>query len=164
MNKREFERELFTAIEGYFGGDGWKDKRGRNFNWVMDGLAIDTDPEQWLVVDLTFDLLRDPDFITGEVPCSTPASPNEWVVDFETSPSTPDPDYQPNAPTLPPEPPGWWFCVEDMIPQQMTAEQAWNYTGPFTTEREAFIAVIKQMDDRINSLVAELKFVRGRVR
>jgi hypothetical protein len=31
-----------------------------------------------------------------------------------------------------------------------------NYTGPFATEREAFIAEIIQMDERIENLVAEL--------
>jgi hypothetical protein len=143
MNKREFERELFLAMDGFFGGMEWRSKDGRSYQWVMDDLAINTTPEQWLIVDETINSLYYVDYITGEVPCSTPVSPNKWIVDYETPPSTPDQM-------------GWWFCVEDMIPQQMTAEQAWNYTGPFATEREAFIAEIKQMDERIDALVAEL--------
>lgn len=78
MNAKQFQRELFLAIEGFFGGDDWVDKKGRSFDWVMDELAWDTSPEQWLIVDETMSLLRDPDYITGEAPLDTPVSPNEW--------------------------------------------------------------------------------------
>lgn len=156
MNKREFERELFLAIEGYFGDALWKDKRGRNYNWVMDDLVRDCSDEQWLIVDETINMVHIPGYITGEVPCSTPVSPNEWEADFNTPLDTPVTGYQKPAPL------GWWFCIEDMIPQQMTAEEAMNYTGPFTTEREAFIAEIIHLDERIDSLVAEIDLLRSK--
>lgn len=72
MNSREFERELFLLIEGFFGNDRWTDQRGRNFDWVMDELALLTTNEQWQIVEDTLSLLRDPDFITGTVPIDTP--------------------------------------------------------------------------------------------
>lgn len=154
MNKREFERELFLAIEGYFGNALWKDKRGRNYNWVMDDLAQNCSDEQWLIVDLTLDSIHYPNFITGEVSCDTPVSPNQWVEDSKSPLDTPVTGYQKPAPL------GWWFCIEDMIPQQMTADEAMNYTGPFATEREAWIAELIQMDERIDNLVAELDMLR----
>lgn len=154
MNKRDFERELWLAVQGYWGDRNWKDKRGRDYTWVMDDLVRDTDAEQWLVVDLTLDMVHDPNFIVGEVSCNTPVSPNEWVIDFDTPLNTPVTGYQK------PVSRGWWFCIEDMIPQQMATEQATNYTGPFASEREAFIAVLKKQDATIDQLVAELNALR----
>ncbi len=58
------------------------------------------------------------------------------------------------------EPLGWWFCIEDMIPHQMTAEEAMNYTGPFATEREAFIAALVYQDTTIDNLIAEIDLLR----
>jgi len=153
MNTREFERELFIAIEGYFGGDNWKAKDGRDYTWVMDDLTMNCSDEQWLIVDLTLSMIADELFITGEVPCSTPVSPNEWAHE----------DWDENVPPyVPPAPKAWWFCIEDMIPRQGTADELMNYTGPFATEREAFIAEIVIMDERIDNLVAEIALLRGK--
>lgn len=172
LTKREFERELWLACDGYFGGYDWKAKDGRDYQWVMDDLARDTTSEQWLIVDLTLDMIGDPDFITGDAPLDTPVSPNEWDYDYETvfdwkpeddRPDQPfDPFWRVISPADEPAPLGWWFCIEDLIPSQMTAEQALNYTGPFATEREAFIAVIQYLDSQIDSLVAELQLVRSK--
>ena len=78
MSKRDFERELFLAIEGFFGTRDWKDKRGRSYEWVMDDLAMLCSDEQWLIVDETLNMVRDPDYITGDAPLDTPVSHNPW--------------------------------------------------------------------------------------
>lgn len=78
MNDATFERELFAACDGFWGARDWRDKRGWSYDRIMDNIALNCTPEQWLIVDETMSLLRDPDFITGEVSLDTPVSPNEW--------------------------------------------------------------------------------------
>lgn len=78
MNKQQFERKLFSVMDGYFGGDQWKDKNGHSFDWAMDELALECSDEQWQIVDDTMALLHDPDYIIGEAPLETPVSPNPW--------------------------------------------------------------------------------------
>lgn len=78
MLKKDFERELWLACEGYFGLADWRDKRGRDFGWVLDELALNCSDEQWLIVDETLHMIADPSYIVEEVPCDTPVSENEW--------------------------------------------------------------------------------------
>lgn len=78
LNKREFERELFTAMDGFFGGYDWKSKDGRSYEWVMDDLSNNTTPEQWLIVDETINSLYYPDYLVEDAPIDTPVSPNQW--------------------------------------------------------------------------------------
>lgn len=83
MRKAEFEKQLFIAIEGYFGLGDWKDKSGRDFTWVMDELAMNSTDEQWLIVDETLSMLKDPDYIVSYGPADLPVSENQWESDHE---------------------------------------------------------------------------------
>lgn len=149
MNKREFERELWLACDGFFGGNDWKAKDGRDYTWIMDDLTVNCDAEQWLIVDETLSLLQDPDYITGDAPLDTPVSPNKWDIGFSTSLDTPVTGYQ--QPVK-----GWYYSVEDVVPQQMTVDQAMGYVGPFKTKDDAWLALVIDMDRRIDALVQEL--------
>lgn len=79
MNDEIFERQLFAACDGFWGKDDWTDKRGRNYEWVMDELALYCTDEQWQIVEDTINSLRDPDYITGTASLDTPVTHNyDW--------------------------------------------------------------------------------------
>lgn len=63
MDKRTFERALWQTVKAYWGTGDPNDKRGSDYQWLCDDLTVACSDEQWQIVEDTFEMLRDPDYM-----------------------------------------------------------------------------------------------------
>lgn len=64
MDANEFDAKLFKVVEAFVG-------ETPSYESLMDDLTMDCTDEQWQHVVDTLDMVRDPDFIKGELPPET---------------------------------------------------------------------------------------------